>query len=1380
MKITKINKNRIRVLTFLFIFMASSVFLSFPINTSISEDIGKATDENIEKPTNKPTDIEVQLSGIGDDPWWNNSFEFRRVINITNTGSLDFVNLPFFSIVINYTELVNAGKMDGDLKDVRIVENGQLREYWIEKDYPVADNATIWFKANCSAGAKEYDTYLYYGNSTVDYANKYLMDYNPMGNIWFPFDDDYKDHASGITSSTPGGNPTLINGIKGKCGDFERSENDYVLLGDPAELDLDMNQTIMMWIKTESMDARQNPYAKEYGGSGTITVEVSGSVSYYYGQSGRNAQPYQGFGMGSGNIVAGKWRHIALVRDLSNMQLYWYRNGTVRRSTVATYSPAVPGDLTAYIGRGYVSNFDGLIDDLRIFPDALDYDEINMYKNYEYIIEGKPMEEVERGAIVHVEVRDLDGRLVPNAVVHLINSTNDIIDTADSGDDGIATFIKIPYGEYNISVEYTLGAHTKTIYNSTVLNQPIDLQSVNELIVLYTDIWTIDFEVVDWDYTIMDYGFVEVYNDTGKTELLANLTLESSTGKATFRWINKSDYTYKLYYKNLDYNPKHTLLNSSTIYRTDLSKQTEIWVNQTAIGSFLTQGYVWADGSGVGVTGTTRIINATIELKKMTDEMTKVDIYYINNQKQAKKIDKASKTYTVGGTQEDTIEIDVIDDYSAYGLRIDVYGNNATMCNGTINVKYTQTTSEYIRVNMSKVELKVQDGGVGVTGAVVNVFNNRTGQLIVSLITSSGEVYGKKGYAYDETNKLDFWYLRDTYNFTIDFFTDLQATFDVEHTKPGSYNLTNINSYNYTVNKNSTIFFGLTNTANYRTNFTDYAGKLNATYGENLNYNVTYQYTTDDGNSWNPIIDPIYVRCSVYIWSVNPTLLKQFNMNNLGDGNYTVEFNSNLFSAGDEGKNYMVVITASKKGYSDPLPIFFPIIVYPISTGMSLHNYSASHETVGSVSQYYNELVNISVSYYEAGKPLNRITGAVLSYEWDYGSGNGIGEDPIYSEYYTFTINTSSAPNVGTYSIRIRMEKENYTDSVDGDTFSINIEIRTRPTSINDHIKLQHIAKSVWIKDAYNFTFIYKDITNGLDKVVGGLETATYSWYKLDSSGSPLSGSGNEGEDVLIENLDKTYTLDFDTETRDTGDYAIFIIMKKDNYEVRNAFIDLTIKKREIDTDLSANYEITDKIIEVIKGDVIELKLKLTDPTKNDVPLTDAKVTLTLGDESLNFDEGDDGEYTLTIDTEKYEALFTAETLTGVIKIEKEDYNTIEIDVTIVINMEEIFPGMPIFYFFMMVAAVSAVVIALVSYRAIQQAKIPKFVKKVRDIKKTIQSRKSISDSLMYPSKLEAVAKQFSKDWELLGLSLEDILGTTRKKGKTLGDIKKQPEGGMR
>ena len=88
---------------------------------------------------------------------------------------------------------------------------------------------------------------------------------------------------------------------------------DYLDMGNPASLQIIKDQTISMWIQPTDLTNRQNPYAKAYGGEGTITLEPSGQLSYYCGSTGINSAPHEDFKT-LGTIEANKWTHIAIVR----------------------------------------------------------------------------------------------------------------------------------------------------------------------------------------------------------------------------------------------------------------------------------------------------------------------------------------------------------------------------------------------------------------------------------------------------------------------------------------------------------------------------------------------------------------------------------------------------------------------------------------------------------------------------------------------------------------------------------------------------------------------------------------------------------------------------------------------------------------------------------------------------------------------------------------------------------------------------------------------------------------------------------------------------------------------------------------------------------
>lgn len=360
-------------------------------------------------------------------------------------------------------------------------------------------------------------------------------------------------------------------------------------------------------------------------------------------------------------------------------------------------------------------------------------------------------------------------------------------------------------------------------------------------------------------------------------------------------------------------------------------------------------------------------------------------------------------------------------------------------------------------------------------------------------------------------------------------------------------------------------------------------------------------------------------------------------------------------------------------------------------------------------------------------------------------------------KYYQQTIDTSLI-NAGEYTIRFTINKDHY----NSDIKDLDLKVLERLTLINGRSGFYQQVSSIYVQRAINYAFTYID--RDLNENITILDEQSYIWeYYGEGSAVLSSGSGN-----LVINAENQYILDFNTKIRPVGRYQLIITLDKQNYETKIGILSLTIEKREIDYDLGSMFD--GKQVSVVKGKTITIEIELTDPTRGDKALKGAKVVLKIGDKEFEFDEEDDGVYKLKLDTEDYEAFFTSNTITGTIKISKANYTSEEVDITIVIQMEEIVEGVPTFYLLMVLGAIIAVVGSLATYRVIQLAKIPKFIKKARAMKKAIKGRGEIPDSALTSSKEEMILKQFGDDWKELGLSLGDTLGIKGKKGKTLSN----------
>ncbi|MFX1454242.1 MAG: DUF2341 domain-containing protein [Promethearchaeota archaeon] len=405
-------------------------------------------------------------------------------------------------------------------------------------------------------------------------------------------------------------------------------------------------------------------------------------------------------------------------------------------------------------------------------------------------------------------------------------------------------------------------------------------------------------------------------------------------------------------------------------------------------------------------------------------------------------------------------------------------------------------------------------------------------------------------------------------------------------------------------------------------------------------------------------------------------------------------------------------------------------------------NFSLSLKLGYSRTAYYEVFETVTFLIREAGN----ING-VVAYNSDLG-------------YYLQTIDTSQI-NANYYTIRFEVSGNTINSAIK----DLDINVMDRITLINGQSTIAKVIDSIYVKDTVNFTFLYTDSLTGAR--VSDLQTKYYMWERYDIHGNVT----DSGEGILIQTYFDAIILDFDTENRIVGEYLIILTVEKQNYENKNALIRLSIMKRELDYSLGNNFN--NFQISVVQGKTVSIQLNLTDPTQRGIPLLNATVLLTIKGIEYQFIEFANGIYGLNYSTRTVNAFFSPTTLVGYINITKEDYISEEFRITIVVKMEEIFPGFPTFYFLIIIFGILAIVGSIVGYRVIKHAKIPKFVKNVREIQKEIKGGKEISDSLLYSPKEVFVGEIVRDKWSSIGLSLGEILGIEIKKSKKLPGTKR-------
>jgi len=167
---------------------------------------------------------------------------------------------------------------------------------------------------------------------------------------------------------------------------LEFNGSTQVFIGNPTELQITGDLTIEFWLNPANFNARQNPICKCVGGEFAITQETAGSglgslLHFYCGDDDSfngAGNTYLQLDINPNNLLStNQWTHVAVVRDISGLQITGYINGdqTGTLSIPSSYEIVSSTD-NVQIGCGYVGSYEGQIADVRIWNRVRSQDEI--------------------------------------------------------------------------------------------------------------------------------------------------------------------------------------------------------------------------------------------------------------------------------------------------------------------------------------------------------------------------------------------------------------------------------------------------------------------------------------------------------------------------------------------------------------------------------------------------------------------------------------------------------------------------------------------------------------------------------------------------------------------------------------------------------------------------------------------------------------------------------------------------------------------------------------------------------------------------------------------------------------------------------------------
>jgi hypothetical protein len=337
------------------------------------------------------------LCSIGGASAWYDGFDYRIPITIDNTGNPALEDYQFnvsFSSGINETS-------------IRVVNDTDytIIPHWCENETGGLCYE-LWFNVSVESEVNT-DYYIYYGNdslpSTSDYDNTFTKSYNTTGLVLEMHMDEGTGFSQTNDTSGEGNHGTLTNmnvtgnatsGWQGSDGGQWDGRDDVVFstgdqlrfdgssghlnCGNDTGLNAKSNLTVSTWIKTNTTaSVIQNVVTK---GDNAHSGEYY--LCYY------NANRLMFF------VTNGATYSQCLITKTLNISQWYHFAGTYDGATLKMYldgieidsDPAALGDLhitsnAVHVGgEGSIDNFDGHVDEVRIYNRSLSEEEI--YRQY--------------------------------------------------------------------------------------------------------------------------------------------------------------------------------------------------------------------------------------------------------------------------------------------------------------------------------------------------------------------------------------------------------------------------------------------------------------------------------------------------------------------------------------------------------------------------------------------------------------------------------------------------------------------------------------------------------------------------------------------------------------------------------------------------------------------------------------------------------------------------------------------------------------------------------------------------------------------------------------------------------------------------------------
>ncbi len=156
---------------------------------------------------------------------------------------------------------------------------------------------------------------------------------------------------------------------------------DYLEVANDTSLQITGDLTISLWIKPTTIGVKQcNLIDKNYGGEFSLILDQDGAVRLLQGKSQTAGEYFDATVIPSDCVVNAAWQHVLVTRDMTTREIKGYLNGQLENTVAypdnSNYSPPASTTSVVKIGSGYISDYNGDIDKIRLYNRILNEDEI--------------------------------------------------------------------------------------------------------------------------------------------------------------------------------------------------------------------------------------------------------------------------------------------------------------------------------------------------------------------------------------------------------------------------------------------------------------------------------------------------------------------------------------------------------------------------------------------------------------------------------------------------------------------------------------------------------------------------------------------------------------------------------------------------------------------------------------------------------------------------------------------------------------------------------------------------------------------------------------------------------------------------------------------